>query len=434
MLASVREGTASHTARSVAAHRLEYARAEAPYGNPEADEALTRDVAAGVAPKHNRMHEYLRARTAFFDHVVVNAIDRGITQVVIGGAGYDGRAFRYARPGVRWFEVDHPATQADKRERVARLALDTTHLEFIPADFAIDPITEPLLAAGLDPALVTLILLEGVAVYLDLPVIERALAAFRRATPAESTLAISMSIHTTTSDARRRFQERVASIGEPARSVLTDEQASDLLAAAGWELSQGPGRLRSAGLLLARATTASAHPERARPTQAPSPVTPGAWPALAIKDNSKEHSTAGPISGASGQPEASSSGKDGNRSPSLPISFCYFFRLSISSGHFLVRFVGNMTQKLIGSRSGRRKLIESQSDNSNKRLAAVWLAAPSASSGCHRGVASGCPPLRGFASGSPWQPDQCGRPASKASPCPRYRPKGVGVTRPGVQH
>jgi len=63
------------------------------------------------------MHEYIRARTAFFDRVVVSAIDRGVAQVVIGGAGYDGRAFRYAKPGVRWFEVDHPATQADKRAR-----------------------------------------------------------------------------------------------------------------------------------------------------------------------------------------------------------------------------------------------------------------------------------------------------------------------------
>ncbi len=66
-------------------------------------------------PKHNRMHEYLRARTAFFDQAVVDSIDSGVRQVVIGGAGYDGRALRYAKPGVRWFEVDHPSTQADKR-------------------------------------------------------------------------------------------------------------------------------------------------------------------------------------------------------------------------------------------------------------------------------------------------------------------------------
>ena len=61
------------------------------------------------------MHEYLRARTAFFDRVVVNALDRGITQVVTGGAGYDGRAFRYAQPGcplVRGRPPRHPGRQA----------------------------------------------------------------------------------------------------------------------------------------------------------------------------------------------------------------------------------------------------------------------------------------------------------------------------------
>ena len=90
------EGTASHTARSAAARRLDYDRVAAPYGDPAADEALTSDVAGGLTPVPGRMHEYIRARTAFFDRVVVDSISRGITQVVIGGAGYDGRAFRYA--------------------------------------------------------------------------------------------------------------------------------------------------------------------------------------------------------------------------------------------------------------------------------------------------------------------------------------------------
>ncbi len=148
----MKEGTASRTARGVAARRLEYDRVAAPYGDPAADEALTSDVADGLTPEHNRMHEYIRARTAFFDRIVVNSIDRGVAQVVIGGAGYDGRAFRYAKPGVRWFEVDHPATQADKLGRIARLGIATPQVSFIPADFTADPVAEPLLAAGLDPA------------------------------------------------------------------------------------------------------------------------------------------------------------------------------------------------------------------------------------------------------------------------------------------
>src|ERR1700691_6300393 len=94
------DGTASQTARRVAAHRLEYERVAADYGDPAADQALTADVAAGQEPTPGRMHEYLRGRTAFFDHAVVDALDRGVRQVVIGGGGYDRRALRHHKAGV----------------------------------------------------------------------------------------------------------------------------------------------------------------------------------------------------------------------------------------------------------------------------------------------------------------------------------------------
>ncbi|HTR93739.1 MAG TPA: SAM-dependent methyltransferase [Trebonia sp.] len=262
----MREGTASHTARSVAAHRLEYARVEAAYGDPAADDALTSDVADGLTPAHNRMHEYLKARTAFFDRVVVTALDRGVSQVVIGGAGYDGRAFRYAKQGVRWFEVDHPATQADKLERIARLGLDAAHIAFIAADFTADPVAVPLREAGLDQARPAVFIFEGVAVYLERPVIERILAEFRAVTAPGAALAISVSTGAP-SPTRAAFQRRVAELGEPARSVLTPAETSALLSAAGWEVRPASDRQESAGLLLARATTPDQ--EQARPAPAP---------------------------------------------------------------------------------------------------------------------------------------------------------------------
>ena len=249
----MKDGTASRTARSVAAHRLEYARVAADYGDLAADEALTADVAGGLPPNHNRMHEYLRGRTAFFDRAVVDSIDAGLRQVVIGGAGYDGRALRYARPGVRWFEVDHPATQADKLERLTRLAIDTRHIRFIPADFTTDPIAAPLIAAGLDAARPALFLLEGVAVYLDQPVLERVLSEFRAVSAVGDQLAISVSVATSTSQTRALFQDRVAALGEPARSEFSQDQARELLAATGWALRDGTERQQDLGLLVARA-------------------------------------------------------------------------------------------------------------------------------------------------------------------------------------
>ncbi len=264
----MRDDAPSQTARGVAAHRLDYERLAAPYGDPAADEALTRDVAAGLVrlPGSPR-HEYLRARTAFFDQVVVSSLDRRVRQVVVGAAGYDGRAFRYARPGARWFEVDHPATQTDKLARIARLGLDTSHIAFVAADFATDPVADLLTAAGLDTSRAALFLLEGVAVYLDRPVLERVLGEFRAVTVAGSPLAISVSLQTARSDDRERFQAAVAAVGEPVRTMLSAAAARELLAGAGWQVpEEGRGRLRSAGLLLARAASVPRHPERTPPT------------------------------------------------------------------------------------------------------------------------------------------------------------------------
>jgi methyltransferase (TIGR00027 family) len=64
----------------------------------------------------------MAARTRFFDSGLLHACERGVGQVVIVGAGYDGRPLRFRRPGVTFYELDHPATQADKRARLAEVA------------------------------------------------------------------------------------------------------------------------------------------------------------------------------------------------------------------------------------------------------------------------------------------------------------------------
>ena len=248
----------------MAAHRLCFTRVPAPYGDPAADDALAADVAAGREAPLNRMHDYLAARTAFFDRIVVAAIGRGVRQIVVGAAGYDGRALRYAKPGVRWFEVDHPATQRDKRARLKRLGLKAPRVQFVEADFTQDPVAERLLAAGLDPAASSLFLLEGVAVYLEPAVLETVLDQFRQVAASGSRLAISVSLSRDHDEgARARFQASVAAMGEPARSALDAGEAEALLARNGWQImpDEDSGdlpaaerqRQRSAGLLVASA-------------------------------------------------------------------------------------------------------------------------------------------------------------------------------------
>ena len=187
------------------------------------------------------MHEYLAARTAFFDRIVVGALDGGVRQVVVGGAGYDGRALRYAKPGVRWFEVDHPATQADKRERLDRLGLDAAHVRFVAADFAADPVADLLLAAGLDANAPGLFLLEGVAVYLEPTVVDAILDQFRQVAGAGSRLAISVSLSGEYDrGGRAGFRASVAARGEPARSAFAADEAEAILARAGWLVTPDP--------------------------------------------------------------------------------------------------------------------------------------------------------------------------------------------------
>jgi methyltransferase (TIGR00027 family) len=278
----------SITARRVAAYRLGFARVAAPYGDAAADETLAADVAVGQEPAAGRMRDYLEARTRFFDRLVVGAIGRGVRQIVVGAAGYDGRALRYARSGVRWFEVDHPATQRDKRHRLARLGLDAGQVQFVEADFTRDPIAERLTAAGLNPGQVSLFLLEGVAVYLESAVLDRVLTEFRHVARAGSRLAISVSVSGARSEARSRFQASVAALGEPARSTLEAGQATEVLARAGWQVIAGDDaddsdaatrreRLRWAGLLTA---TVSSSTKTKQPYQAEQPQGPLSLSAL----------------------------------------------------------------------------------------------------------------------------------------------------------
>jgi methyltransferase (TIGR00027 family) len=282
------DGGPSATARRVAAHRLTFDRVAAGYGDPAADEALAVDVVDGLTVSASRMHDYLAARTAFFDRAVTGAIDRGVRQIVTGAAGYDGRALRYARPDVRWFEADHPATQRDKLGRLERLGITAPGVTFVEADFTRDPLADRLREAGLDPAVPSLFLLEGVAAYLEPAVLESVLVQFRQLAAPGSQLAISVSVSRGPGDENRvRFEAAVAAMGEPVRSRFAAGQAETLLARTGWQVADsgqagtglgvadgapagaGPGtaaarreRLRSAGLLIATAGPRRADPVR----------------------------------------------------------------------------------------------------------------------------------------------------------------------------
>jgi methyltransferase (TIGR00027 family) len=243
----VGELTPSETARRVASYRLGYQRLETPFGNPGAEDSLMRDVAAGTAPPSGAvMSGYLEARTAFFDRVVVNSLGRNVSQVVNVGAGYDGRSLRYAKDGVRWWEVDRPASQADKRLRLERLGIAAQGVTFVAHDLSDADLAGKLVAEGFEPDAGSLFICEGVAVYMSLETLTSVFAELRALTTVGSRFAVSLRPSSAQpSDAQRQFEAAVAAMGEPALSWVTPETSSEILAATRWravELSERASR------------------------------------------------------------------------------------------------------------------------------------------------------------------------------------------------
>jgi methyltransferase (TIGR00027 family) len=249
----MRTGGPSITAQHVAAYRLSYERAPAPFGSPDDDESLARDVADLEAFEPNeRMNLYLRARTAFFDRVVVTALEHGVRQVVVVAAGYDARALRYAKLDVAWFEVDHPATQADKRARLERLGIEAPHVRFVAADLVEPGLAAALAESGHDAATPSLMLAEGLIVYLDEEVVEAMARELRTAAARGSRLAVSAS-PIVDEERRKRFAASVEAIGEPARSHTTATETQQLLEAAGWRSTELAQLAHDAGFVVAAA-------------------------------------------------------------------------------------------------------------------------------------------------------------------------------------
>jgi methyltransferase (TIGR00027 family) len=121
---------------------------------------------------------FLVARERYIDDVLQNFLSKGLQQLVILGAGYDSRAYRFDLPGcVKTFEVDHPATQADKLQKVQRIfGKRPEHITYVPVDFNTQDLSECLLSSGYDPGLISLFIWQGVTIYLTPSTIDATLA------------------------------------------------------------------------------------------------------------------------------------------------------------------------------------------------------------------------------------------------------------------
>ncbi len=174
---------------------------------------------------------YLAARTLFFDDAVRSALDQGIRRVLIVGAGYDSRAWRLARPGVEFTEIDHPETQADKRRRAP-----SGGPQFVPLDLTVDSIPPSLIEAG-----PTISAVEGVTMYLQEPQVATLLESLARP---GNRLVVNFGIGGGKARPTRRAVRAAASAGgEAFRYEPTRADAMALLRRTGWravDVATGP--------------------------------------------------------------------------------------------------------------------------------------------------------------------------------------------------
>ena len=127
-------------------------------------------------PQLKRSMAALLLRARFAEDELVRAMDTdGVRQYVILGAGWDTFVWRRLdlMDRLRVFELDHPATQAAKRVRIAERRFKSHPNQiFVPIDFATESMPERLLAKGFDPAVPTFVNWMGVTYYLPQAVVE----------------------------------------------------------------------------------------------------------------------------------------------------------------------------------------------------------------------------------------------------------------------
>jgi methyltransferase (TIGR00027 family) len=244
----VKSGVPSLTARGVALARASYDRPSSRTGDPAAERRLADSLAEGIdmdavrqrrnaaaARRDDGFLHFLVLRTRFFDEAVVRALDHGVRQILILGAGYDARALRFRTPGVRFFEVDHPATQADKRARLEQVDASLDGITFVAADFTEPGLATALAAAGHDPSQSSQFLCEGVLRYLPEHWVHELLRVSAQLAMPGSELAVSISTRATEpragEDERRRA---LAEQGEPVLTVPERDLALEWVADAGW--------------------------------------------------------------------------------------------------------------------------------------------------------------------------------------------------------
>jgi methyltransferase (TIGR00027 family) len=257
----MRAGQPSQTARGAAAYRAIHQTLEGgvvfadPFAVRILDEetrATLDEVAANPALRPMRL--FIVARSRFSEDALANCIARGVRQVVVLGAGLDTFSLRnpFAERGVLVFEVDHPATQAEKHRRLTESEISVPpHLVFAPCDFETRSLGQALDDAGFDARAAAFFIWLGVTPYLTSEAVENTLG-YVADSPGGAEIVFDYVNPPETIEARasrdhhERLAARVAAIGEQFRGYFETPELHRRLTGLGFDDVEdwGPRRIR----------------------------------------------------------------------------------------------------------------------------------------------------------------------------------------------
>jgi methyltransferase (TIGR00027 family) len=247
-------GKPSQTARGAAVYRAIHQRLDggAIFRDPYALRMLDAETLAtldevAADPSRRSMRMFIAARSRFSEDALSACVGRGVQQVVVLGAGLDTFSLRnpYAGDGVRVFEVDFPATQDWKRERLAQAGLAVpSQLTFAPVDFERQSLADGLARSGFrvdEPAFFQWL---GVVPYLTREAISQTLDFIAGIAESEVVFDYAEPFENYSAGRRARIMamaESAAARGEPWLSLFDPPELSKLLRAKGFGVVEDLG-------------------------------------------------------------------------------------------------------------------------------------------------------------------------------------------------
>ena len=251
-------GQPSRTAVRAALRRAAHQVLDKPlvFEDPLALRMIGREVAAALRKDPSRfesqlgsssLRAFLVARSRIAEDALARAVDQGVRQYVVLGAGMDTYAYRQRVPGLRVFEVDQAATQEWKRMRLKEVGLaEPESLTFVPVDFERQALVEALTSSGLVPDKPTFFSWLGVTPYLSKPAVWTTLQAVAALTKTGGGITFDYAVPVETLNVLQRakfaiMQRRVSAAGEPFETFLRPETLKKKLHELGFSVVRDRG-------------------------------------------------------------------------------------------------------------------------------------------------------------------------------------------------